>query len=98
MTDPVAAAVDQLKALYESDSWEQPSIRDDMAWVGRIAHITLDTDDKEALQKFHIWKKRINTLLYAHPWLIHPDPFQIAQLDADCKKCYAHYDQLLYAV
>ena len=71
MTDPVDAAVDQLKALYATETWEQPSIRDDMAWVSRLAHITLDTDDKEALQKFHIWKKRISTLLYAQPWLIH---------------------------
>ena len=68
-----------------------------MAWVGRLAHITLDTDDKESLQKFHIWKKRIHTLLYAHPWLTHADPFKIAALDSDCQKCYAHYDQLLYA-
>ena len=67
MTDPTEEAVDQLKALFASDVWEQPTIRDDSAWVSRLAHITLDTDDTEAIQKFHIWRKRIVTLLCAQP-------------------------------
>ena len=42
-----------------ADAWEKPSPKDDHAWRSSFTGLKLDTDDADAMAKFHLWRKRM---------------------------------------
>ena len=95
--DATAALMTIQNELPAMGSWVKPSQRDDNAWSQRFAQLKLDTDDHEAMGKFHLWRKRIVLLLHTMPWLLFPPfPDDKAMMSPDEKRVFEHYDKLLF--